>query len=372
MTTPTMKKIKTLALLVAGMSAMTLSGYAQTTNIIVNDNFADGSPTNSGPLQANWWSSSASSGNSVAAYPNKLRLVSGTSGRGLHGIFTNQVLAVGQTIRATYTFTTPATVNAFNGGVSNGNAGFKIALMTYTNTALNTNLTSSSGSPQPAYFDLPGYMTDFDVFPSGVETNSNIAMRTHINPNATGRFLGTTTEWYDIGSGDSNGYAIFPNTTYVGVYSINRTATDTVSIFGSLSTNGVVIVNFTVSNSNNETNTITTQFGMLGFWANSYMFGSTTSSGEGADNGITFSNIKVEVVTGSAAPPTLNITSSGSSVILSWLTAGSSGYNLKSATSVTAAPPWSIVSPSPVVVGDSNFVTNTVTGSQQYYRLEKP
>ena len=68
-------------------------------------------------------------------------------------------------------------------------------------------------------------------------------------------------------------------------------------------------------------------------------------------------------------PPTLNIAGAGSDVVLSWLTAGSSGYSLESTPSVSPPITWSSNGPPPVVVGDSYVVTNSAAGSAKYYRL---
>jgi hypothetical protein len=69
--------------------------------------------------------------------------------------------------------------------------------------------------------------------------------------------------------------------------------------------------------------------------------------------------------------PTLNITATGSDVVLSWLTAGSLGYNLESTPSLTAPITWSSNGPPPVVVGDFYAVTNSAAGGEKYYRLAK-
>lgn len=326
------------------------------TNVIVNDSFADGSRTNTGPLQADWWSSSSATGNSVEAYPNKLRLVSGSSGRGLHGTFAPQTLGIGDTIRATFTFTTPATV-----GTAKSTA-FKVALMDFNNAGLAADLTANSTTPQPLYTNLPGYMVDYDVN-NGATTD--VSIREHIE-NTTGFFLGTTGEWVAKGSSPDANYTFAPNTTYTGVFSITRTEADGADIFGSISQGATLMDSYWDADSSGIAN----HFGMLGFWVNSATFGSTTTSGEAEDNGITFSNIKVEIVTRQApAAPALTIASSGANVVLSWPTAGSAGYNLE-ATPSLSTPVWTSAG-APTVVGSDNFVTNAATGGEKYYRLKK-
>jgi hypothetical protein len=334
------------------------AGGLRVTNIVVNDSFADGNRTNTGPLQADWWSSSSTNGNSVEAYPNQLGLVSGTSGRGLHGTFAPQNLAIGDTIRATYTFTTPPTVTQSG----SGGAVFKIGLMEFNNPGLAADLLSESASVNPLYTNLPGYMADYDVTKPALAGN-DVGFRRHNAPNTTGRFLGTTTGWTSLSTGPDANYEFFPNTTYVGVMSITRTDFDSVDLFSSVSSNGVVMASHLEGNSGQIPN----NFGMLGFWVNSLVFGSTNVAGQTVDNGLTFSNIRVEVI--AAAPPNLRILPVGTNVVLSWPTAGATGYNLESTPSLST-PAWTGAG-DPTVVGNDNFVTNAVSGGEKYYRLKK-
>jgi len=334
-------------------------GGITVTNVIVDDSFADADRAPTGLLQANWWSSSSTSGNSIEIYTNQLGLISGTSGRGIHGTFTPQLLGIGDTIRATYTFTTPATVvpNPGNG------ASFKVALMEFNNAGLAADLSSSSSAVNPLYTNLPGYMVDFDV---NTGASANTSIREHETPNTIGRFLGTTTEWISSGTSAGAGYVFAPNTEYVGVLSITRTDLDSMDIFSSLSQGEVLMDSFTSSDSSGIAN----DFGLLGFWVNSSTFGNTTAPGELQNNGITFSNIKVEVVTFSAEAPTLNIALSGDNAVLSWTTNGTAGYGLQSTPSLSA-PSWTGAG-SASVVGDMNYVTNALIGDGKYYRLRKP
>ena len=111
--------------------------------VIVDDTWADGDRANTGPLQADWWSSSSTSGNSVEASVGSLGLISGSSGRGLHGTFAAQTLGINESLVATFTFTTPATI-----GVSKGGA-FRFALMDLNDPGLAADLSSSSSSVNP-------------------------------------------------------------------------------------------------------------------------------------------------------------------------------------------------------------------------------
>jgi uncharacterized repeat protein (TIGR03803 family) len=73
--------------------------------------------------------------------------------------------------------------------------------------------------------------------------------------------------------------------------------------------------------------------------------------------------------------PQLTMTSSGANVVLMWPTnyAGFSyaGYTLQSTTNLGSSAVWSTNSPAPVVVNGQNVATNSITGSQQFFRLSQ-
>ena len=263
--------------IVAIASLLTTSLQA---TIIVDDSFADVDRTKTGALDADWWSSSSTSGNSVEIDGTGLGLVSGTSGRGIHATFAPQTLAIGDTITATVTFTTPATVGTNKGGA------FRFALMDFNNAGLAADLSSSSSSANPLYVGQPGYMSDFDV---NTDATADVSLRKHDTAAVSGRFLGTTGEWTSMGSSADNGYTFAANTEYVGVFAVTRTGADSASVFSSLS-QGTTLMD---SHSEPDASAIANNFGMFGIWANSDVFGSTT--GSDPDNGITLTNFKVEV-----------------------------------------------------------------------------
>ena len=258
-----------------------LAGRAQ---VIVDDSWADGGRNNGADaLDAAWWSSSSTSGNSVEVGVGFLGLVTGSSGRGLHGTFTPQTLGVGDTLRATFTFSTPATVGTALGGA------FRVALADFNNAGLAADLSSASTSVNPLYTSLPAYMADFDV--NLADATDDISMREHITPNATGRFTGTTTEWTQLGTGPDANYAFAPNTVYVGVLSVTRTGADSMDIFSSLSQGATLLASHTESDASGIAN----NFGLLAFWVNASTFG-TSATQNTPDNGMDFSNIKIELV----------------------------------------------------------------------------
>jgi hypothetical protein len=78
------------------------------------------------------------------------------------------------------------------------------------------------------------------------------------------------------------------------------------------------------------------------------------------------------ITTGSAATPMpqLTISPSGTTVILEWPT-NTTGFTLQSTTNLSPAV-WSSNSPAPVVVNTNEVVTNTISGRQQFFRLDNP
>jgi hypothetical protein len=218
-------------------------------------------------------------------------MVTGTSGRGIHTVFPTQTLAnIGDKLIATYTFTTPATVG------TGRSTGFRAGLFdTLGRAGLEADITASSGSPNPVYGyyatgdeGLPGYMMDMDVG-TGSE---DIAFRRHetaVNVFAetpTGRLMGTTSGFTLLSpTGPDGAYVFAANTTYTGSFTITRISATEMELTGTLGA---------------ATHTVTDVFdsadiGMLGFWANSNTFGSSSSPNT-ADNGIDFSNVKIEFI----------------------------------------------------------------------------
>lgn len=254
--------------------------------LIVDDSWADGGRDNGAdPLDTNWWTSASSSGIEVSV--GSMGLVTGTSGRGIHGIFPTQTLSdVGNRLKATYTFTTPATIG------TNGTGGFRVGLFdTLGRAGLDANITSSSSVFEPLYgyfgagtAALPGYMLDMDVG-TGTEDFSfreHSTVATATTP--TGRLMGTTTGFSQLSpTGPDGAFAFAPNTTYTGSFMIERSSATEMTLTATLGA---------------ATHTITDEFdspsfGMLAFWVNSNLFGSS-STPDAADNGIDFSNIKIE------------------------------------------------------------------------------
>lgn len=69
--------------------------------------------------------------------------------------------------------------------------------------------------------------------------------------------------------------------------------------------------------------------------------------------------------------PALASFTAGKNLILSWRT-NWTGYTLYSATNLSAGATWTKVSKSPVVVGGSNVLTNSMSAGAEFYRLMLP
>ena len=249
--------------------------------VVIDDGFADGGRDNGADaMDANWLTTTNSS--ALELSEGKLGLVSGGSGRGLRATFAPQALADGQTLKASFTFTTPKTL-----GTKRGSA-FRIGLYDKLGRAeLEGDLSASSKKPNKSYDGLPGYMIDFDVNLKD-PSKANIEVRKHKDV-TQGRLLGTTKGYKGIGKG-GDAYQFMPEQTYTGSIAIKKVGAG-VEVSGSLSQDGKVLSEFTAADAESRV----TSIGMLAFHVNSKTFGSSKKK-DTPDNGIDFSNVKIEVL----------------------------------------------------------------------------
>ena len=77
----------------------------------------------------------------------------------------------------------------------------------------------------------------------------------------------------------------------------------------------------------------------------------------------------VTTVIANPSGPRLELTLSGTNIVLSWPT-NATGFSLQSTTNFSVTSLWSVVS-NTVVVGENYFVTNTIGGDRRFYRLLK-
>ena len=73
----------------------------------------------------------------------------------------------------------------------------------------------------------------------------------------------------------------------------------------------------------------------------------------------------------STPQPKLTIIRSGTNVTVTWPT-NTTGYTLQSTTNMVSPAVWTTNSPAPVFVDTNNVVTNTICGTQQFFRLANP
>jgi hypothetical protein len=100
----------------------------------------------------------------------------------------------------------------------------------------------------------------------------------------TGRLMGTTAGFTQISpTGPDGAYSFAANTSYTGSLTIARISATDMQITGTLGAHSHSVTDAFDS----------TDIGMIAFWANSNIFGSSSTAGT-ADNGIDFSNITIE------------------------------------------------------------------------------
>lgn len=249
--------------------------------IVFDDSFADGGrDAGADADDTNWWTTTTSS--AIEVSQTGLGLVSGTSGRGIRTTFDPQTLAEGQTLRASFTFTTPETIG------TDRDSAFRVGLFDKLGrSALEGDLSASSKQPNTTYDGLPGYMIDFDVNLKDAGA-ANIDIRKH-KADTQGRLLGTTKGYTRLGGG-GDPYQFEAGQTYTGVMAIRKLG-DGVEISGSLSSDGKSLSDFAVIDPEGDVN----NFGMLAFHVNSKTFGSSKSV-DTPDNGLDFTNVVVEVL----------------------------------------------------------------------------
>jgi hypothetical protein len=250
--------------------------------VIMDDSFADGDRSGGADAAGGvWWTTSA--GSAIDIEPGKLGLVAGNSGRGIRTTFEPQTLDTGQTLKASFTFATPVTV-----GFDRQDA-FRVGFHDRLERAeLEADLVASSGTPNEIYNGLPGYMVTFDVNREDPALN-NIDIRRHIPIKTIGRLMGTY-RGYDLLAEGGPSFMFEPNRTYSGVVSLTKTNAG-LEISSELSNEDGVITNF----SHLDPDSIVNNFGMMAFHVNSKTFGYSSSPGE-TDNGIEFSNVKLEIL----------------------------------------------------------------------------
>jgi hypothetical protein len=73
-------------------------------------------------------------------------------------------------------------------------------------------------------------------------------------------------------------------------------------------------------------------------------------------------------------PPTLSIIADGANVVVTWpdaATGYTTGYTLESATNLLPPVAWQTNATAPIVIGGQNVITNPISGTQMFFRLEQ-
>ena len=280
---------QTSLFLSAFLATALLACSISSAQVVIDDMFADGDRSVTGmsgsDVEGAFYTSTNS--NAIEDSVGSLGLVSGTSGRGIHAPFATQSLTnVGDKLVFEYSFTTPATIEAAPGESSS----FRVGLFDASGVpggvaAYATDLTSSTDA---LHENLLGFMMDHDVNTGSADLN----FRERNAPGAgQDRLLGSTSDFSSIGSSSSpdGDYAFVGNEMYSGMVMVERVSATDVMISGSISGNG-----------GGTTHSATYapasfDYNLLGFHANSDNFGSTNSP-DMADNGLDFSNIRVEFI----------------------------------------------------------------------------
>ena len=255
----------------------------------VNDDFAvDGTSS----TDAQYFGSSGS--NAIEVNPNSIGLVSGSSGRQIHALFETQTLSnAGDMLKASLTFTTPATVSAAGDDLR---IGLFDHLERTSADSLGQDTSYSSSSPNTDFSGLPGFYLELDVEGSDPATDLDIRRS---DPSTSGRLLSTSTGFTAFGSGPDIGYSFSPNTQYTVVFTLVRTARGELNITADFGDNSITSIDLTPESFN---------FGMLAIGASTDAFGSSSVAGE-ADNGIDIDKFAVELI------PFLSSSSEGSKVV---------------------------------------------------------
>ncbi len=258
----------------------TTSSYATT---VVDDDFTlDGTTT----TDASYFGSSTPG--AIETNSNSIGLVSGSSGRQIHGLFETQTLTnPGDTLEATVSFITPVTVATTNEDIR---IGMFDHLERNTPDQLAQDTSYSTASPNPSFSGLPGFYVELDVENADPATDLDIRRS---DPSATGRLLGTSTGFTAFGSGPDVGYTIEPNTEYTLVMKVVRTTAGTLDITAEF--NGGV-------HTSTDFAPASYSFGMLAMGASTGAFGSTNTAGTDPnvinDNGVDITAFKVEFIAG--------------------------------------------------------------------------
>lgn len=298
------------------VAVFAVPGYGQ---VIINDDFADGSPLNSGAaLESQWFTTSSSlalDDSPTGSVPGTLEFASGSSGRAIHTVFgIQQLTSIGDMISASVTFTTPETI-----GTDRAN-GFKIGLFNEANGSLAQDVVASSLNPSSLLGDigtsgtapgLDGFSADYDVNDLDGTTGlagDDVRIRQSIPSAGSGRLLLTTSGFSEIAlSNASNGVNGFvSNEDYEATLKITRISATDVLVETELNDNSGTVLN----SASGSAAATSFDFSVLGILSRSDTFGSTNLLGS-PDNGLRLNSAFVEFSTAVPEPGSAGFLLSG-------------------------------------------------------------
>lgn len=311
-----------------------LAGSAKAATVVVaDDSFADGI-TNSGAQQLGFNTTSSGSALDLGQAGGPMDYATGNSGRTIHGLFAAQTLAAfGDSLDVSFDFTTPASI-ANDNGVPSTNEDFKFGLFNTAGTSgaidpntgvaidFTQNISTSSGSPNPALNGLAGFIGEIDNINAA---GTDLGIRTaNVNGDAAasaqgGQFLNSNNGFDFISGGTDDIINLLPNTDYVGSISVAFTDATLTSLDVTIGMMDAAGIAFTDSHTDTisiadvpgtEVGVNTTTFDLLGFHATSGAFGGTdnpmipggSSTGD-ANNGIDISNVTISFTTAAVPEP---------------------------------------------------------------------
>lgn len=355
--------IKKLSLISTAIFAANF-GTAQAQTTIVDDNLiniATAQPTTNSnaenavvqdaanaTLDADYFATSSAT-SAIEFGPDGVGVVTGESGRQIHALFPTQTLnAVGDSLTASITFTTPTSINldgANDPATPSGGNDVRFGLFDNDGLTgsdqLGQNISASSGTPNPLLGTLAGSFVELDVEFAASASGADLQIRRHVLASPSGRLIGTTGDGFIGGvvvggtdddaesfqaineragtdgggsnSGGSLGYVFLPDNSYTINYTVERVeALDTAGVVIAGADNTIDITAEFIDNTAGTTVGSLTRtditpgsfsFGMIVAGASTDAFGINSSPNEG-DNGIDLTALSVVAnIAGDVEPP---------------------------------------------------------------------
>ena len=283
------KKISLISAAVLS-AAISAASQAQTTTVIVDDNYVLNGTESTG---VSFFGTTG--GNAIETNSDSIGLISGTAGRTIHGLFPTQTLeSIGDQIVVAATFLTPDTVGTTN-------EEFRMGLF---DSLGRPGIATTTSVPEPLYNDIPGFYTTIDIEADGLDGTSATDLDMRRNEietlDQTGTFLSTSNNFDTIGSSGSDAnYAITANTSYTITYTVERIADnadidtlDNLEITSELFQGETLLATITREDGGTELPIGTFEIDMFAAQAGSNAVGTSNQAGID-DNGIDFTAFSV-------------------------------------------------------------------------------